>query len=152
MKAVDISPSALAVARKNAAALGAAGRIKFAESDMFSGLRSGFGGAKYHLIVSNPPYIPSGVLPTLAPEISAYEPRTALDGGEDGLDAYRCIAKKAHFYLRKRGALFLEIGFDQAEAVTGLLQKTGRYETPEVFRDLSGNDRVVYARAESTKK
>jgi release factor glutamine methyltransferase len=147
MKAVDISPAALAVARKNAAALGAAGRIKFVESDIFSGLRSGFGGAKYHIIVSNPPYIPSGALPSLAPEISEYEPRAALDGGEDGLDAYRRITEKAQFYLKERGALFFEIGFDQAEAVTDLIQQTGHYEAPEVFKDLSGNDRVVYARA-----
>jgi release factor glutamine methyltransferase len=145
VKAVDISSAALAVARKNAAALGVADRIRFAESDVFAGLRSGFGGAKYHIIVSNPPYIPSGVLPTLEPEISEYEPVIALDGGADGLAVYRRIMEKAHLFLRKGGALFLEIGFDQADAVTGLIKETGRYDAPMVFKDLSGNDRVVSA-------
>jgi release factor glutamine methyltransferase len=147
MKATDISPAALAVARKNAAALGVRDRIRFAESDIFDGLRSGFGGAKYHILLSNPPYIASDVLKTLAPEIREHEPAEALDGGADGLSAYRRILEKAHLYLKKDGALFLEIGFDQAEAVTNLIEETGRYGAPAIRKDLSGNDRVVYARA-----
>ncbi|MDR1247381.1 MAG: peptide chain release factor N(5)-glutamine methyltransferase [Clostridiales Family XIII bacterium] len=145
MKATDISPAALAVAKKNAVALAVADRIRFAVSDMFGSLRSGLGGAKYHVIVSNPPYIPEDVLPTLQPEISEYEPAVALCGGAGGLDAYRRILEKAHLYMKKRGTLFLEIGFDQADAVTGLIKETKRYETPEVYKDLSGNDRVVRA-------
>jgi release factor glutamine methyltransferase len=145
MKASDISAPALAVARKNASALDVAERISFVESDMFDRFGTGLDSAKYHIIVSNPPYIRSGVLPTLAPEIGEYEPAIALDGGADGLDAYRRISEKAHLCLQKRGALFLEIGFDQAEAVTALLNETGRYGEPEVFKDLAGNDRVVHA-------
>jgi release factor glutamine methyltransferase len=145
MKATDISSAALALARKNAAALGVADRIRFVESDVFDGLRSGLGGAKYHLIVSNPPYIPSGALPGLEPEISEHEPAEALDGGADGLRFYRRILERAHLFLRKGGAIFLEIGFDQAEAVTGLIKETGRYGAPAVLKDLSGNDRVVSA-------
>jgi release factor glutamine methyltransferase len=145
VKATDISAAALATARKNAAALGVADRMRFAESDVFAGLRAGFGGVKYHVVVSNPPYIPSGVLPTLAPEISEYEPAEALDGGADGLDVYRRILEGAHLFLRKGGVLFLEIGFDQAAAVTDLIQETGRYDAPAVLKDLAGNDRIVSA-------
>ncbi|MDR2355637.1 MAG: peptide chain release factor N(5)-glutamine methyltransferase [Clostridiales Family XIII bacterium] len=147
MKATDISGAALAVARENAAASGVRDRIRFAESDMFDALRAGPGRAKYHIIVSNPPYIASDVLKTLAPEISEHEPAQALDGGADGLAAYRRILEKAHLYLKKKGALFLEIGFDQAEAVTDLIRETGRFGAPACFKDLSGNDRVLYARA-----
>jgi release factor glutamine methyltransferase len=147
MKATDISRAALAVARENAAALGVRDRIRFAQSDMFDGLRAGFGGAKYHIIVSNPPYIASDVLKTLAPEIVEYEPAQALDGGADGLAAYRRLLEKAHLYLKGKGALFLEIGFDQAAAVTALIEETGRYDAPALLKDLSGNDRVLSARA-----
>jgi release factor glutamine methyltransferase len=146
MKATDISRAALAVARKNAAALAVSDRIRFVESDMFDRLRAGFGGAKYHIIVSNPPYIASGALQNLAPEIRDYEPAEALDGGADGLAAHRRILEKAHLYLKKKGALFLEIGFDQAEAVTELIKETGRYDAPALHKDLSGNDRVLCAR------
>jgi release factor glutamine methyltransferase len=146
MKAVDISPAALDAARENAAALGVHGRIRFAESDMFDGLRTGFGGAKYHIIVSNPPYIPSDTLRTLAPEISEHEPAEALDGGADGLDAYRRLTEGAHLLLKKGGALFFEIGFDQAAAVTDLIEGTGRYAAPAIGKDLSGHDRIVFAR------
>jgi release factor glutamine methyltransferase len=145
IKATDISPEALSTARKNALALGVADRISFAESDIFDKIRSGFFAAKYHIIASNPPYISRGVLPTLAPEISEHEPVIALDGGPDGLDAYRRILEKAHLYLKKRGALFFEIGFDQAEAVTDLIKETGRYDAPEIFKDLSKNDRIIHA-------
>jgi release factor glutamine methyltransferase len=145
MKAADISQGALAVAKKNASALGVADRLGFVESDIFDGLRSGPFGAKYHIIASNPPYIPHDVLPTLAPEISEYEPAIALDGGADGLDAYRRILEKAHLYMKKQGVLFFEIGFDQAESVAELIKKTGRCKAPEVFKDLSGNDRVIRA-------
>jgi release factor glutamine methyltransferase len=144
MKGTDISPEALAVAKINASALGVSDRIRFAESDIFDGIRSGFGSAKYHIIVSNPPYIPRGVLPTLAPEIRGYEPAIALDGGEDGLDAYRRLLENAHLYLKKRGALFFEIGFDRAEAVACLIKETGRYNAPEIFKDLSKNDRIIH--------
>ncbi|MDR2131944.1 MAG: peptide chain release factor N(5)-glutamine methyltransferase [Clostridiales Family XIII bacterium] len=147
VKATDISRAALAAARENAAALGVRDRIRFAESDMFDGLRAGLGAAKYHIIASNPPYIPSGALRTLAPEIREHEPAEALDGGADGLDAYRRLMEGAHLYLVKKGAIFFEIGFDQAEAVSDLIKKTGRYEAPSIFKDLSGNDRVVFARA-----
>jgi release factor glutamine methyltransferase len=147
VKATDISPEALAVARENAAALGVQSRVRFAKSDLFDALRSGICGAKYHIIVSNTPYIPRDALRTLPPEIREYEPATALDGGADGLDFYRRLTEKAHLYLTKKGALFLEIGYDQADAVTGLIKGTERYEAPAVFKDLSGLDRVVFARA-----
>jgi release factor glutamine methyltransferase len=84
-------------------------------------------------------------LPTLAPEIREYEPAIALDGGAEGLDVYRRILEKAHLYLKKQGVLFFEIGFDQAESVANLIEKTERYKAPEVFKDLSGNDRVMRA-------
>ncbi|MDR3295053.1 MAG: peptide chain release factor N(5)-glutamine methyltransferase [Clostridiales Family XIII bacterium] len=145
MTATDVSPDALALAKQNAAAAGVAGRIKFVESDMFSALRSGFGGTKYHVIVSNPPYIRSGDIAELQREICEHEPHLALDGGPDGLDAYRVLAGQAHLYLRKGGALFLETGFDQAGAVAWLLEEQGHYAKPETLKDLAGKNRVVAA-------
>jgi release factor glutamine methyltransferase len=143
MTASDISGDALALARENAASNRLQGRIKFVRSDMFDGLRAGLGSAGFDLIVSNPPYIRSGDIQGLQPEISLHEPALALDGGEDGLDAYRRIAGRAHAYLRKKGRVFLEIGHDQAEAVTELLLREGSYGPPTVTKDLGGNDRVV---------
>jgi release factor glutamine methyltransferase len=145
MTATDISGDALDLARANAASARLQSRIRFVRSDMFDGLRSGFGGARFDLIMSNPPYVRSGDLPGLQPEISMHEPALALDGGADGLDAYRKIAGRAHAYLRKRGRLFLEIGHDQAEAVMELLRGEGKYGAPTVIKDLGGNDRVISA-------
>ena len=92
---------------------------------------------------SNPPYIRKDVIPTLQREIVEHEPMIALDGGEDGLDFYRCIIAEAPGYLKSEGMLFLEIGHDQGEAVCNLARDTEKFEDIEIIKDLAGHDRVV---------
>ena len=97
----------------------------------------------FDLIVSNPPYIRRGEIDSLAPDVTC-QPRIALDGGEDGLDFYRLIALEAPVRLTEGGMLFLEIGFDQREEVTALLDKD--FTDIECIKDYGGNDRVIVAR------
>ena len=101
-------------------------------------------GEGFHLIVSNPPYIASPVIDTLAPEVRDFDPRLALDGGPDGLAPYRIIAAQAAAWLLPNGRVLVEIGHDQGAAVAALFLEAG-YDDVEVHRDLSGLDRVVSA-------
>ena len=101
-----------------------------------------FGEGYFDVIISNPPYIRSDVIPTLMPEVRDHEPRTALDGDADGLRFYRVIAREASSYLKRRGRLYLETGYDEAEAVTGLLKENG-FTDVEALKDYSGNYRVI---------
>jgi release factor glutamine methyltransferase len=144
--ASDVSENALAIAEKNASRFGVKDRIKFVRSDVFGEFKTGFMGPKWDVVVSNPPYIKSPVLPTLQREIYEHEPMTALDGGEDGLDFYRRIIDGAPTFLRKTGAVFLEIGYDQAHDVTTLFRKNGNYVRVALTPDISGHDRVISAR------
>ena len=121
----DLSPGALGMAEKNRDRLGLPARL--VQSDLFEKIEGSF-----DLIVSNPPYIPSGAIPGLMEEVRTHEPLMALDGHEDGLYFYRRLAKESPRYLKDGGRLCLEIGFDQGEI--------------EVVRDLAGLDRVVKAR------
>jgi release factor glutamine methyltransferase len=98
----------------------------------------------FHLIVSNPPYITSGVVDTLAPEVRDFDPRLALDGGPDGLAPYRIIAAQAATWLEPNGRVLVEIGYDQGAAVSALFLEAG-FDDVEVHRDLNGLDRVVSA-------
>lgn len=140
----DISREAIAVAEKNAR-LNGCKSVKFTESDMFAAFGGRLGKKKFNLIISNPPYIPPSVIACLEPEVRDHEPVMALDGGEDGLAFYRIIAKEAPEYLKKDGVLMLEIGFDQKEAVKGLLRDTGCFEKIVGLTDLTGKDRIVCA-------
>ena len=97
----------------------------------------------FDMILSNPPYIPTDVIATLQTEIKDHEPMTALDGGDDGLAFYRRISAEAPQNLKTGGFLILEIGSDQAEAVSALLDEAGVYDEVEVHKDLAGLDRVV---------
>lgn len=134
---VDLSEKALAVAKKNAEKhLGE--NVTLLQSDLLTGVQ----GKKFSLLLSNPPYIVSRVIPGLEREVSEYEPKMALDGGEDGLNFYRRIAKEAKAVLLPGARLYLEIGYDQGESVKDIFQKEG-YEAVEVFPDLSGNPRVL---------
>ena len=137
VEAVDLSPSALAVARGNAEANGVAERVTFSQGDLRQ-----LQGAGYDLVVSNPPYIPSADLAGLMPEVREFEPLLALDGGNDGLSAYRLLAAQAGTLLKPGGWLLLEVGIGQAEAVTELLQVAGLVE---IFTraDYAGVARVV---------
>lgn len=143
---VDISPAALAVARRNAKRLipesllqeEDGGRLRFLESDLYERLDGVF-----DMIVSNPPYIPTGVIGTLMPEVRDHEPGIALDGSEDGLFFYRRIIEGSRAHLKRSGMLFFEIGYDQGEAVSGLMEQAGFLEV-QVTKDYAGLDRVVY--------
>ena len=134
---VDLSEKALAVAKKNAEKhLG--GNVRLLQSDLLTEVQE----KRFSLLLSNPPYIVSKVIPDLEREVSEYEPKMALDGGEDGLIFYRRIAREAKKVLLPGARLYLEIGYDQGESVKDIFQKEG-YEAVEVFPDLSGNPRVV---------
>lgn len=134
--AVDISKGALEVAKENTNLNGVL--VNFIESNLFEKVDS-----KYELIVSNPPYIPTGEIGALQIEVKN-EPKLALDGGDDGLDFYKIISKEAVNHLEKDGILMFEIGYNQALAVSSVLEKDG-YINIKVVKDLSGNDRVVVA-------
>ena len=139
----DISEDALQVAKENAGRLSLSERALFVKTDLFP--ENTDDSAKFDLIVSNPPYIRSEVIETLAPEVKDYEPRLALDGDEDGLVFYRRIVDEAPKYLFSNGYLIMEIGYDQAEDVVKLLENAGSYHDIEVIKDYAGNDRVVRA-------
>ena len=140
----DLSKEALEVAQRNAR-LNDCKSVKFTESDMFDAFCGRLGKKKFNLIISNPPYIPPSVIEGLEPEVRDHEPMMALDGGADGLDFYRIIAQHAPEHLKKGGVLMLEIGFDQKDAVKGLLQETGRFEKIVGLTDLTGKDRIIVA-------
>lgn len=131
--ASDISANALELARENAARNGAS--VTFAESDLFARIRG-----RYDIIVTNPPYIPSAEIDGLDREVKDYEPRNALDGGEDGLDYYRRIAAEASKYLTKGGMVIAEVGAGQASGVVKLFKYS---EYAMIVKDLQGVDRFV---------
>ncbi|RYG03843.1 MAG: peptide chain release factor N(5)-glutamine methyltransferase [Caulobacteraceae bacterium] len=136
--ATDISDEALAVARENAANLGLANQIAFARGNWTEGLAD----ASFDVVVSNPPYIASEVIETLEPEVKDHEPRVALDGGTDGLDAYRRLAPEILRVLKPGGLFAVEIGYDQKDAVEALFNEVGAGDVWTI-KDLSTNDRVV---------
>jgi release factor glutamine methyltransferase len=135
---VDASEDALAVARENAANLGLAGRAAFLRGDWAAGLEP----ASFDVVVSNPPYIPSADIDGLDPEVRDHEPRLALDGGPDGLDAYRTLVPQILAMLKPSGLFAVEIGFDQSKAVEALFNAAGAADVRTV-QDLAGRDRVV---------
>lgn len=147
---VDISASALEVAKRNAdrlmpdeadEGLGCA-RARFLQSNLFEQVQG-----QFEIIVSNPPYIRPDVIETLMPEVKDHEPRMALDGGADGLDFYRVIVAESRKYLAGGGMLFVEIGCDQGEEVRTLMEQAG-YKYVNVVLDYAGLDRVVYGTRE----
>lgn len=137
---IDRSVNALLTARVNARANGVGERAWFAASNWGTALRGGF-----DLVASNPPYIASGVVAGLDPEVREHDPAAALDGGEDGLDAYRTILADARRLLAPGGLLVLEIGFDQEDALRRLSPEAG-LAVVEVARDLAGRPRTVCLR------
>lgn len=139
----DISADALEVAKKNAKALGVSDRVSFIEWDVMKGFPEFL--ESPNVIVSNPPYIPKSDILELDKKVKDFEPLTALDGGEDGLDFYRLISKKAP--LKDNGIIAFEVGIGQADAVAGLLST--RFTGIEITKDLSGIDRVVTAKMQA---
>ena len=141
--AVDRSPEALNIAQENARRLGFASRINFYQGSWFTPLQKLKG--QLTGIVSNPPYIPSNIVPTLQPEVANHEPHLALDGGNDGLDCLRLLATLAPEYLIPGGVWLVETMAGQTETVVELLNDRGSYYNVQVFADLSGIDRFVLA-------
>jgi release factor glutamine methyltransferase len=139
--ATDCSPAALAVAQENARRLNLAGRLVFRQGDFLAPL----GGLPLDALVANPPYIPTGELDKLPPEVQA-EPRIALDGGPDGLAAYRILLPAAPQVLKPGALLALEIGCNQGQAVRDLAAATGAYEDMAVYPDYGGRERCFLAR------
>lgn len=137
--ATDLSEEALKVAERNARTHQVP--IRFFQGDLFSALPQSEV-KTFDIITSNPPYIPTAVIATLEPEVREHEPMMALDGTEDGLKFYRQIAKEAGSWLKPGGSIYLEIGYDQGEAVSGLLEDAG-FTNVRVVKDLPGKDRVV---------
>jgi release factor glutamine methyltransferase len=134
---VDLSHDALAIARQNASALGLHERFMFLHGNWFEGVSGSF-----DLIISNPPYIESAVVPTLEPEVFRHDPLLALDGGPDGLEAYRAIARGAAAQLAEGGHVLVEIGAGQAADVLGIFGCHGLVLAGE-RHDLSGTMRVL---------
>ena len=137
--ASDISEKALEVARENAKSL-KSGEISFIEGDMFENVTD-----KFDIIVSNPPYIETGEIDELMPEVRDYIPRLALDGDIDGLKFSRIISKEAVKKLNKNGRIFYEIGYNQSRAVASILLENG-FTDVKIMKDYSGLDRIVMAK------
>lgn len=143
--ATDISRDALVLAKENAKSAGIQDQIKFVNGDLFGPLHPSKERKPFDLILSNPPYIIRHEIGSLAKEVRDYEPTIALDGGEDGLEFYRHLISQAPFYLREGGWLLLEIGQDQREMVSKLIEEEGTFLKSECVPDLSGFERVVKA-------
>ncbi len=133
----DISKEALAVAKRNAACHQVS--LDFNQGDLFSDLNK-----KFDLIVANPPYIATHDIEHLQESVRLFEPKLALDGGKDGLDYYRKILTEAYRYLQASGAIFLEIGQNQATEVAAIAQKVGVYTPAMVAKDLAGKNRAIF--------
>lgn len=141
----DISPEAVAVARKNAELNSM--KIAFEEGDLFEPFKKArFRKKRFDMIISNPPYVRTGEIPYLQREIKDHEPLIALDGGDDGLKLYKRIIRQAPEFLKKDGILMFEIGAEQKDAVVEMLEKNGHYQDLHSLQDLAHFDRVVFAR------
>ena len=140
--ASDYSKKAAELASRNAAQHDFPGRIHFFVGDWLTPLHQQK--SRFDMIVSNPPYIPSGVIGNLQPEIHQYEPIAALNGDKDGLGCFRKIIDAAHNYLKPHAVLMLEVGHDQREAVRRIAADCGHYEDFHYARDYSGYDRVAW--------
>lgn len=134
----DLSEEALEAARENAVRLGLQERAAFRQGDLWEPV----GDERFDLIVSNPPYVPTDVIPTLEPEVRCGEPYAALDGGEDGLVFYRRILKEAAGHLKPSGIIIVESGFDEAAQIAALMQDQ-KLRGIRTVKDYDGLDRVV---------
>lgn len=139
--AIDVSEKALEVAKMNAKNIGVEEKIEFIKSDLFENI----GKIKFDIIVSNPPYIKNGDIGYLSEEVQK-EPKLALEGGIDGLEFYRKIAKQAIDYLKLGSYLCLEIGYDQKIDVIEIIENENKYVDTYSKKDLYGNDRIIITR------
>ncbi|MBI3251702.1 MAG: peptide chain release factor N(5)-glutamine methyltransferase [Candidatus Omnitrophica bacterium] len=141
MTALDVSPKALAVARKNRDSHGLRSKIKLVQSDLFNVFR-GKKGTAWDVIVSNPPYIPGPDIRFLPGDVQA-EPRLALDGGADGLSIVRRLLSEAPDYLRKDGFILIEIGKGQSKQLAKEMNRDERYKNLRFAKDLAGTERIL---------
>lgn len=146
VSATEISPAAVAIARRNVERLGVNGRVLVEEGDLFEPISRMVDARPFNLIVSNPPYIPSAQIETLDRSVREYEPIKALDGGADGLDFHRRILAQAPERLLDGGRVYLEIAFDQGPAAQELGQAHAAFEDVRILKDFGGRDRVLTAR------
>lgn len=144
--AVDTSSQALAVARGNAQRHGVSDRIRFLEGDLYAPLEELDVRGRVDVITANPPYIRSGDLPMLQPEVRDYEPELALIAGTEGTEVQQEIIGRASDFLGKRGTLILEMGMGQAQTLQRMVDEAGTYDKPEILKDLAGIDRVLVVR------
>ncbi|MBI4745993.1 MAG: peptide chain release factor N(5)-glutamine methyltransferase [Deltaproteobacteria bacterium] len=152
--AVDTSEAALSIAKENAALNGVNGRVCFLLGDLYMAIKSQecsksafrIPHSAFDIIVSNPPYVKTGDIPNIQPEVRDYEPRMAVDGGTDGLDFYRRIVGGASGYLVPGGWLLMEVGEGQGGDVAGMVRETGGFNPALRVNDLAGIERVVKAR------
>ncbi len=140
--ATDTSPAALALARRNAARHGVAGRVHCVQGDLLAPLAGGFS-----LVVANPPYLSPADLAAAPPEVARWEPRAALDGGPDGLATIRRLLAVASDRLRPDGALLMEIGAGQGAEVLALARRHFPQATVEIAKDYAGLDRMLFLRS-----
>ena len=138
--ATDNSEAAVEVAKKNAAK--ARTKVRFTTGDLFERLKAK---KQFDMIISNPPYVPTHMIPILQEEVKDHEPLAALDGGTDGLDFYRRIVKEAPEYIRSGGVLMLETGHDQGKAIEELIRAEDAYEDCVIMKDYNMHDRVLLA-------
>ena len=148
--ACDIDPGAVALTRRNAAELGVDGRVKAYEGDLFAALPEELKGF-VDVIVTNPPYVPSVVCDTLVPEVRDFEPRLALDGGEDGLDLFRAILAASGAWLAPDGVIAAELHETCLEEAQSLAEEAGFLKT-RIVEDLTGKPRVLVARREQAEE
>lgn len=141
---IDISEDALEVARMNGQSLRVSSRVNWLQGNLYEAL--GDDTTPFDVIVSNPPYVATAVIDELEPNVRDYEPKSALDGGHNGLDFYPVLIAGSLCRLKPLGILAFEIGWDQGEAVTEMIRHCGRFQEPELIKDLAGHDRVVLAR------
>jgi release factor glutamine methyltransferase len=142
VRAIDLSPAALGLARENAARHGLAERIQFHEGDGFAAVPAGM---QFDLIISNPPYIPSAEIATLQPEVRDHDPCAALDGGPEGLDYYQRLAAEAVPFMKAGARLMLEFGDGQSPRVREILQQQN-WIVEAVQEDYNHTPRIVVAR------
>ncbi len=143
--ATDLSEKALVVARQNAEAHKVADRITFFHGDLFAALAQQSAPTMFRVIASNPPYIPTADVANLPPQVRDHEPRQALDGGLDGMDAHRRILESARNFLHPEGLLIMEMQFDQGPALTGIYAAAGYLGNLRTIRDAANHPRCVAA-------
>jgi len=141
MTATDIEPTALQLAKRNAARLNVESQMTFLEGDGFAPLQ----GCRFDVVCSNPPYVPTHEMETLAPNVRDWEPKSALSGGDDGLNLIRPMIHDAHLHLNSNGCLLIEIASSIKDAVLDLANHERTLRDVKILRDQHGDDRFLRA-------